>query len=957
MEAMNVFQFKKLNNDNYRQWKLDIKMLLMERGLFKFIGKSEPVLAEGATSREKMEFEHQKCKALATIYLSLEESQKDLVAEAETAKEAWTLLEEIYEPKSRARIAQLRSEFYSIKKQPSESIGIYLAHIQQAAKALKNAGKSIPEDEVAYQMIENLPPEFDNIVQQIYQLNDDEFLPDKVRTILLAEEGRILSKQAKEIDNSKVLVTEEKKNIGTLKKKKAKDCSYCKKFGHLASECLLKSTKNHSLKDKTPLPYSSKMSAIYASALYADSDETEWTIDTAATDHFCNKKELFQDYKELKNKSAALGEGNTVICGIGNVVLEIKRNSGKSRLTLLNVLHAPQMRRNLISGRLIDKAGLTAVIKNKKIQVNYPSGDEMFIAYLKNNFYVLQAKALKSSSSNLEQIDKVPESHNTSKTGNIELWHSRFGHQNAQDLIKMSKHKSVIGLENLKGSLECCDICKVSKLTKKPSKELPERTTSQPLELIHMDVWGPSPIKSKSGISYFLSIIDDYTRKVHVYVMYNKKNVFKYFLQFKAMAERQLNRKIKRIRTDNGMEFISKEFTENLKSSGIKVERTNIYCPEMNGVAERYNRTALEGVRSLLNEGKLPANMWAEALLAFTYLKNRFIHRKTNKTPLELWCGKKPSIRHIKRYGCLAFAYVPKAHRNKLQNRSRPGVFIGYALKTVGYRIWYPDEDKVEETKHVFFNESKIGMDSFPNKNDSTSTVTFMPEQVEEYLTIEEKEPPIQESTSSIEWKRVTKKREKGKTAGRVDVYYYPKPGVRLRSLKEVKNYCDNENINFDPKEFDFSTKRELKNLTDEDLSEESSEEEHSAMVTEIPKSYREAIVSSLKEKWINAMETEISILKDREVWEIVPRPRNKTVIGCRWVYSIKENAEGQILRYKAHLVAQGFHQVEGLDYHETFSPVVNFTLVRMFFFILLVIRENWIHNLSRGSPFLLEND
>ncbi|GBM08411.1 Retrovirus-related Pol polyprotein from transposon TNT 1-94 [Araneus ventricosus] len=229
-----------------------------------------------------------------------------------------------------------------------------------------------------------------------------------------------------------------------------------------------------------------------------------------------------------------------------------------------------------------------------------------------------------------------------------------------------------------------------------------------------MDVWGPPPIKSKSGVSYFLTIIDDYTRKVHVYVMYNKKNVFKYFLQFQAMAERQLNRKIKRVHTDNGMEFISKEFTENLKSSRLKVERTNIYCPEMNGVAERYNRTALESVRSLLNEGKLPANMWEEAYLAFTYLKNRFIHRKTNKTPLELCCGKEPSVRHKKRYGCLAFVYVLKAHRNKLQNRSRPGVFIGYALKTVGYRIWYPDEDKVEETKHVFFNESKIGMDSFP---------------------------------------------------------------------------------------------------------------------------------------------------------------------------------------------------------------------------------------------------
>ncbi|GBN32373.1 Zinc transporter 9 [Araneus ventricosus] len=256
------------------------------------------------------------------------------------------------------------------------------------------------------------------------------------------------------------------------------------------------------------------------------------------------------------------------------------------------------------------------------------------------------------------------------------------------------------------------------------------------------------------------------------------------------------------------------------------------------------------------------------------------------------------TMRGAKRDGLTFLQY---AHRNKLQNRSRPGVFIGYALKTVGYRIWYPDEDKVDKTKHVFFNESKIGMDSFRNKNVSSSTLTFIPEQVEEYLTIEEKEPPVHESTSSREWKRVTKKREKGKTAGQIDVYYNPKPGVRLR-------------------------KRELENLTDEDLSEESSEEEHSAIVTEIPKSYRKAITSSLKEKWINAMETEIAILKDREVWEIVPRPINKTVIitdgyipeqqmgifqNNRWVYSIKENAEDQIEGIKVHLVAQGFHQVE----------------------------------------------
>ncbi|GBL78022.1 hypothetical protein AVEN_143333-1 [Araneus ventricosus] len=203
----------------------------------------------------------------------------------------------------------------------------------------------------------------------------------------------------------------------------------------------------------------------------------------------------------------------------------------------------------------------------KFIDKSKPVLDEAATSREKMEFEHQKCKALATIYLSLEekQIDKVPESNNTCKTGNTELWHSRFGHQNAQDLIKMSKHKSVIGLENLKGSLECCDISKVSKLTQKPAKELPERTTSQPLELIHMDVWGPSPVKSKSGVSYFLSIITQ-----EKFVMYNKKNVFKYFLQFQAMAERQLNRKIKRIHTDNGMEFISKVFAENLNLSGIK---------------------------------------------------------------------------------------------------------------------------------------------------------------------------------------------------------------------------------------------------------------------------------------------------------------------------------------------------------------------------------------------------
>ncbi|KAF8766821.1 Retrovirus-related Pol polyprotein like [Argiope bruennichi] len=90
-------------------------------------------------------------------------------------------------------------------------------------------------------------------------------------------------------------------------------------------------------------------------------------------------------------------------------------------------------------------------------------------------------------------------------------------------------------------------------------------------------------------------------------------------------------------------------------------------------------------------------------------------------------------------------------------------------------------------------------------------------------------------------------------------------------------------------------------------------------------------------------MEEEISILKERKVWDLVPKPANGKVIGCRWVYTIKLNEKGVIVRYKARLVAQGFRQIQGIHYDEVFSPVVNFSIIRMCFSVL-VCKQKWRH-------------
>jgi transposase InsO family protein len=122
-----------------------------------------------------------------------------------------------------------------------------------------------------------------------------------------------------------------------------------------------------------------------------------------------------------------------------------------------------------------------------------------------------------------------------------------------------------------------------------------------------------------------------------------------------------MGRKIKRIRTDNAAEFCANYFESYLKSQGIKSEKTNVYSPEMNGVAERYNRTIIEGARALLIEAKLPKQLWAEVVFTQNYLRNRFPHKTLNgKAPLNIWFGKCFSVRHLKIIGSIAYVFIPK---------------------------------------------------------------------------------------------------------------------------------------------------------------------------------------------------------------------------------------------------------------------------------------------------------
>ncbi|GFU92566.1 retrovirus-related Pol polyprotein from transposon TNT 1-94 [Trichonephila clavipes] len=422
--------------------------------------------------------------------------------------------------------------------------------------------------------------------------------------------------------------------------------------------------------------------------------------------------------------------------------------------------------------------------------------------------------------------------------------------------------------------------------------------SKRPLELLHMDLCGPMPTESQGGNKYFLSIIDDYSRKVTVFPIRNKSDVFHTFIRFQKRAERFLSKKVIAVRTDGGLEFCNKDMDNFLTELGIKHEVTNSYTPEMNGVAERFNLTALDGIKTLLKSSEVPHKFWGEALLCFTYAWNRICHKDSNKTPFEKYSGRKPSVLHLKPFGCLAYAGVPKQIRKKFNMRAKIGIMMGYAQRTKGYRIWLIDENKLVETINVRFDENKRGInfrqkvnsnlgynlnlpDYYDDEDDSdrakdSLTSRLVSKTSTETPSTSEKPDVSSDNHSLIPCTEVKWIRNIGRKVTGSNVYYSIEgEATRLKSFNEIVRYY-------------------------------LSEQQEALMVeVTIPNRYKQAIRSRDASKWRDAMDKEINVMMERKVWDLVDHPDNIKILENRWVYTIKYDENNKIVRYKARLVAR----------------------------------------------------
>ncbi|KAG4037393.1 Retrovirus-related Pol polyprotein from transposon TNT 1-94 [Phytophthora cactorum] len=436
-------------------------------------------------------------------------------------------------------------------------------------------------------------------------------------------------------------------------------------------------------------------------------------------------------------------------------------------------------------------------------------------------------------------------------------------------------------------------------------KSSPNRA-KQVLEVVHSDVCGPMQTPTFGGKCYFVTFIDDKSHFCVVYLLRNKSEVAAKFAEFVAFAETQTGKRVKTLRSDNGGEYTSSTMAKFCSDRGIVQKFTPPYTPQLNGVAERMNRTLVKCARCMLEHAGLPKTYWGEAVVTATFLRNRCPTRAINhdKSPHQVWTGKKPLLANLKVFGCHAHVHVPKEKRTKFDARSVRCRFLGYSEHEKAYRFEELESGRVLVSRDAQFMEDVFdgGRRDYHQR---------------EVVVIQDEETTDQDSLQSDE-----DDKEEDDEAAR-DEGFEPcsKRHPRTQSLEEAVEVP--------------SAKRQSRRQTLDEMSavarEDGSFEAAYAVVSVgvMPTTFKSAMESSDAVKWKEACDSELESLHKNDTWDVVPLPKGRKAIGCRWVFRVKENQDGEIERFKARLVAKGFSQKYGIDYDETFAPVAKFTSIR----------------------------
>uniref|UniRef100_A0ACD5ZTS1 Uncharacterized protein n=1 Tax=Avena sativa TaxID=4498 RepID=A0ACD5ZTS1_AVESA len=678
-----------------------------------------------------------------------------------------------------------------------------------------------------------------------------------------------------------------------------------------------------------------------------------WYLDTGASSHMTGVRDAFVTLDESVKGSVRFGDGSLVeIGGKGNVLFRC--TDGNQRV-LAGVFFIPRLRTNIISLGQLDENGCKSVIEGGYLRV-YDQQRRLLVRVKRaaNRLYILNLNVA-APVCLLSKVDTP-----------AWVWHARLGHLHFRAVNTMSRRGMVRGMPEIDHIDEICDGCTIGKQHRLAFPRASKHRSERALELVHTDLCGPIKPTTAGGNQYFLLVVDDCTRYMWLELLKSKDEAFARFRKIQALAEAKQQCRLRAFRSDRGGELNSGEIKAWCAQEGVEHFTTAPYSPQQNGVVERRNQTVVEMARCMLKGMSMPATFWGEAVKCAVYVLNRAPTRSLNGvTPYEAWHRRKPTVEHLRTFGCVAHMKRTGPGITKLSDRSILTVFVGYEEGSKAYRVYDPVGGKLYVTRDVAFEERRTWSWALEQGGGAppTFTVEYVSETGEAIVdnghdscssacprtpSPSAGQAPAGTPTTSLATAPTS-------TSPTVQLCTPPSRDSTLDAAddaakphryRRVENIYDTTVPQCDP----LGTGDDDEPPASDDLDNDDADAEVCClMAAEEPATVEEALASPA---WRRAMEEEMGSIIDNETWALSSLPTGHRAIGLKWVFKLKKDPEGNVVKHKARLVVKGYAQRQGVDFDEVFAPVARMETVRVL--LGLAAHGGWeVHHMDVKSAFL----